>query len=104
LAENLKPSLTAAAATGEQVARRLLQLRGAKQSTQGENAIEDAPDGFVDGHLALGMELAQWNMKRPLIRTELPQAIERKINTLANAHSGEADEQQGVRFEVVGVA
>jgi hypothetical protein len=31
-------------------------------------------------------------MKRPLILTDLPQAIEGKINTLADAHSGGADE------------
>jgi hypothetical protein len=84
--------LAAAAATREQVAWRLLQQRGAKQSAQGKNAIEDAPGGFVDGHLAFGMELAQWNMKRPLILTDLPQAIEGEIGTLADAHSGEADE------------
>jgi len=84
--------LTAAAATWEQVAWRLFRPRGTEQSAQRKNAIEKAPGGFVDGHLAFGMELAQWNMKRPLILTDLPQAIEGNINTLADAHSGEADE------------
>ena len=84
--------MTAAAATWKQVAWRLLRPRGEKQRAQRKNAIENAPGGFVDGHLAFGMEPAQWNMKRPLMLTDLPQAIERKINTLADAHSGGADE------------
>ncbi len=43
-------------------------------------------------------------MKRPLIAIDLPQAIHGKIDTLADAESGEADKQQDVGFEVVGVA
>ena len=60
-------------------------MRGAKQRAQQKNAIENAPGGFVDGHVAFGVELAQWNVKHPLILTDLPQAIEGKINTLADA-------------------
>jgi hypothetical protein len=54
--------------------------------------VPDGTTGGDDGHVAFGMELAQWNMKRPLILTDLPQASEGKINTLADAHSGGADE------------
>jgi len=75
-----------------------------KQRAQGQKAIEDAPGVFIDGHPALGMELAHGNMKRPLILMDLPQTIHGKIDTLADADSGETDEQQGVGFEVVGMA
>ncbi len=58
MAENQIPTFRAAAAACEQETWRVFRLRGAKQSAQGKNAIEDAPGVFIDGHLAFGMELA----------------------------------------------
>jgi hypothetical protein len=50
------------------------------------------------------MQLTERDMKRPLRRTDLAQAIQREIDTLADAESGRAEEQQGVGHQVVGVA
>jgi hypothetical protein len=50
------------------------------------------------------MELPERDMKRPLRFTDLAQAIEGKIDSLADANSGSADEQQGVGHQVIGVA
>jgi hypothetical protein len=92
------------AAAWEQEAWRLFRPGGTKQRAQGQKAIEDAPGVFVDRHPAFGVQLAHRNMKGPLIMMDLPQAIHLKIDTLADADSGEVDEQQSVGFEVVGMA
>jgi hypothetical protein len=50
------------------------------------------------------VELAERNMKRPLVLVQLAKAVEGKIDTLADADSGSADEQQSIALQVVGVA
>jgi hypothetical protein len=85
------------AAPWEQGAWRIFRLGGTKQMAQGHKAIEDAPGLFIDGHPAFCVQLAQRNMKGPLIMMDLAQAIHGKIDTLADADSGEVDEQQGAR-------
>ena len=49
------------------------------------------------------MELAGRNMKGPLIGADLAQAIQGKIDTLADADSSKADEEQDVGFEIIQV-
>jgi hypothetical protein len=74
------------------------------QGAQSQNASNDAPDVVVNRHEAFGVELAEGDMKCPQFFPHLPQAIQRKIDTLADADSGGADEQQSVGMQIVDVA
>jgi hypothetical protein len=42
------------------------------QGTQGQNALNDASNLGIDGDEAFSMQFAQGDVKRPLIRSELP--------------------------------
>ena len=59
---------------------------------------------LVDGNQTLGVQLTERHMQRPLVFTQMAQAIQREIDALADTHSGSANEAQRVRGQVVGVA
>jgi hypothetical protein len=42
------------------------------QGTQGQNALYDTSNLGIDGDETFGMQFAQGDVKRPLIRSELP--------------------------------
>src|SRR5229473_3025120 len=91
-------------AAGESEAVRLHRAGRRIQGAQSQNARYDAPDVVVNRHEAFGVELAERDMKCPQFFPHLPQAIQRKIDTLADADSGGADEQQSVGRQIVDVA
>jgi hypothetical protein len=81
---------TAAARKQEAVGVRRVGQR--RQGAQGKNASRDAPDVVIDWYPTLGMEFAERDMKRPLVLIQLPEAIQRKVDTLTDTDSGGADE------------
>ena len=91
----------AAAAAREQKARRFLRTGGAEQRTKRKNAIKDEPCVFIDRNTVFCVQLAQRDLERPLLGAELAEAIHRKIDALADAHSRKADQEQDIRFENV---
>src|SRR5262245_40438452 len=66
--------------------------RGGAQQSEEAQAMDQLADGIVDRHETFGVELAQWHMERPLSRREWAQAVNREIDTLADADAGVADE------------
>src|ERR1035437_2915518 len=55
----------------------------------------------IDGDHAFGFELAERDMKRPMIRPGGAKAIGGQIGTLSDAHAGVADQQHGIATEIV---
>jgi hypothetical protein len=49
-------------------------------------------------------QFAEGDMKRPLFGSHLPQAIHRQVDAFADAHSRSADEQEGIRVEIISPA
>ena len=91
----------AAASAREQEAWSFFRTRGTEQGTKSKDAIEDEPCVFIDRNTAFFAQLTQRDMERPLLGTELLEAIHGKIDALADAHSRKADQEQDIRFEIV---
>ena len=58
-------------------------------------------DRSIHGNPAFGLQLAEWYVDGPQIRTEWEQAIQGKIHALADPHAGVALEQQEIAEEIV---
>jgi hypothetical protein len=56
----------------------------------------------MDRYPAFGIQLPERDVKRPLRGADLAQAIQGKIDSLADANSGGADEQQDVVLLMTG--
>lgn len=80
------------AAAWEQEAAGVPRRGQRRQWAQGKNASHDAPDVVIDWYPTLGVELAERDVKRPLVLIELPEAIQGKVDTLTDTDSGGADE------------
>lgn len=93
-----------AAATGQQPVFRSGQVFRPGLRAQGQKAHYDAPDFGIDRDEAFGVQLAEGNVERPLIGSNLPQTVRRQVDAFADADAGEASEQKGVRKQVVGTA
>lgn len=59
------------ATTRQQEAFRSSQKFRPGQRAQGQNALHDAPNLGIDGNEAFGVQLAERDVKRPLIRPNL---------------------------------
>ena len=93
-----------ATGAGQKPARGVGQSCGRRGSTQSQDAGHDLSNGCVGRHPALGVQFADGDMQRPLVRTDLPQAVQRQIDTLADADSSGASEQQRMGRQVVSAA
>jgi len=56
------------------------------------------------GNPAFGVEFAQRYMEGPLILAEMPQTIGGETQTFADTNSGRSHKQQGIGFQVIGLA
>ena len=63
--------------------------------------MNDLTNERVDRDHALGFQLPERNVNGPSIRAGIMEAIIGKINTLANAHSGVAYQQQDIGWQVI---
>jgi len=59
-------------------------------------ACRDATDVIVHWDPAIGVELAERDVERPVAIAEMPQRVGGKIEKLADAHSGAAQQKQGI--------
>jgi hypothetical protein len=50
------------------------------------------------------VQFAEGDMERPLFGSHLPQAIQRQVDAFADADSRSADEQEGIRVEIISPA
>jgi hypothetical protein len=58
----------------------------------------------IGGDQAFGVQLAERDMQRPLIRSDLAQTVQREIAALTDADSSSASEQERIGRQVIGPA
>lgn len=58
----------------------------------------------IGGDQAFGVQLAERDMRRPLIRPDLAQTVQREIDALTDADSSSASEQERIGWQVIGPA
>src|SRR5665213_266904 len=63
--------------------------------------MHDPADEGIDGDETLRPQLAKGHMNGPLILADTAQAVQRQIQTLADAHTGVPEKQQGVADPIV---
>src|SRR5215831_12973149 len=63
--------------------------------------MNEFTDERVHWDHSLGLQLAKRNMNRPLIRTEIMEAIIGKVGTFSDAHSGVALQQEHIGRQIV---
>ena len=63
--------------------------------------VNEIADEGIDGNHAFGLELAEGNMDRPLVRPCGSQAVIRQIDAFADTHAGVAEEQEDISAEIV---
>ena len=68
---------------------------------QCNQACVDATDVIVNGNPAIGVELAERDVQRPVAIAEMPQRIGGEVKKLADAHSGAAQQKQGIGEQIV---
>ena len=90
-----------ATAAGQQQALGFCQSGGPHDSTEGLDSCDDPPDFSIGGNEALGVQLAEGNMKGPLIGTDFSKAVEREIGAFADADPGGADEDQRIGGQII---
>ena len=93
-----------AAQTRQQEALRFGQSRGWGQGAQGKDTVHDSAPVFIDRHQTFGVEFAERDMQRPLVRPDLAQTVQRKIDAFPDADSGDTSEEQRVGRQVIGAA
>ena len=71
------------------------------ERTEEAQTMNDLTNKGIDRDHALGLQFAERNVNGPPVRTGIVEAIIGKINTLANAHSGVAYQQQDVGRQVI---
>jgi hypothetical protein len=79
-------------------------MGGRSLRTQDQNAVDDLADIRIGRDQAFGMQLTEGDMQRPLIGSELPQTVQRQIDTLPDADSGGAREQQRPGRQIIAAA
>jgi len=77
--------------------RRRQWIEGAKES----QALDESRHESIDRYHALGLELAEGDMNRPLIRTCGAETVPGQVRTLSDAHAGVTDQQEGICSEIV---
>ena len=82
-----------AAQTRQQEALRFGQSRGWGQGAQGKDTVHDSAPVFIDRHQTFGVEFAERDMQRPLVRPDLAQTVQRKIDAFPEADSGGTSER-----------
>ena len=68
---------------------------------QCNQACMDATDVIVYGDPAIGVELSQRDVQRPVAIAEMPQRVGGEVKKLADAHSGAAQQKQGIGEQIV---
>src|SRR5438874_2382723 len=90
--------------------KRLLVSRACQESivkrewverTEEAQTMNDLTNKRVDRDHALRLQLPERNVNRPPIRPGTMEAIIGKINTLSDAHSGVADQQQDIGGQII---
>lgn len=76
-----------------------LERRG--QGPQSEDTSHNPPYLGIGRNQAFGVEFAEGDQERPLAGPDFAQAVERQVDTFAKTDSGSADEQEGIRFQIV---
>jgi len=59
---------------------------------------------FIDRHQTFGVEFAERDMQRPLVRPDLAETVQRQIDAFPDADSGDTSEEQRVGRQVIGAA
>ncbi len=90
--------------TRQQETLGLCQAGGWRQRAQGNNAGHHPLYVILGQNQALGVQLAQRDMQRPLVRPDLPETVQGEIDTFADADSGGAGEPERVSRQVIGPA
>ena len=73
-------------------------------ASQGKDAIEDFACLVVHGDPTFIMELAEWDMERPLVSTEVTQGVSVQAEAFADPHAGGANQEEGIGEEIIGLA
>lgn len=74
------------------------------ESAQGNKAGHDLPHVLVGGNQTFGVQFADGNMNRPLVRSDFSQAVQSKVDTFSDADAGGPGEEEGITGQVVGPA
>jgi hypothetical protein len=69
-----------------------------------KDAVDQSKPFGIQRHKAFGVHLSEGHMQRPLLVCHLAQTVERQVNTLTNANSGEAHQQESIGIQTVGAA
>ena len=80
----------------QQQAFGLRQSRWRGQRAQGQNAGHDAPSLCIGWNQAFGVQFAERDMQRPLVRSELAQTVQGQIDALADTDSSGASKQEAL--------
>ena len=78
------------------------QVVGRRGGTQSEDAGHDLSNVCIGRHQAFGVQFAEGDMQRPLVGTDLPQAVQGQIDTFADADSSGAREQPRQGRQIAG--
>ena len=73
------------------------QIKGTKEA----KTVDQLADKRIDWNHSFGLQLAQWDMDCPLIRTRRMEAVIGQIGTFADSHAGMTDEEKGICSQVV---
>ena len=71
---------------------------------QEKDAMEDFACLVVQGDPTFIMELAEWDMKGPLVSTEVTQGVSVQAEAFADPHAGCANQKKGIGEEIIGLA
>jgi hypothetical protein len=73
------------------------RIQGAEEA----QAMNDITDECINGDHTLGFEFAQGHVNRPLVRASGAQAVIGEVNTLADSHTGMAEQQEDICAQIV---
>ncbi len=73
------------------------RIEGAEEA----QTVNEVADEGIAGDHAFGLQLAEGNMDRPLVRAGGSQAVIRQIDAFADTHAGVAEEQEDISAEIV---
>jgi hypothetical protein len=74
------------------------------EASQGKDAMEDFACLVVQGDPTFIMELAEWDMERPLVSPQVTQGVSVQAEAFADPNAGGANQEEGVGEEIVGLA
>jgi hypothetical protein len=77
------------------------QLERWGQSPQSEDTSHDPPYLGIGGNQAFGVELAEGDKDRPLVRSDFAQTVQRQADAFADTDPGGADEEERIGSQVV---